>query len=107
MTRHDDNDKQKNRRKMKNEKKTMKTTELLLTKFIHIDVCSICFCVTLGIIHQIIIENYAFPGGLMIGTDSHTPNGGGLGKTTITLFFNKIHYVCMLFVVLFVLLLCC
>lgn len=32
-----------------------------------------------GIIHQIILENYAFPGLLMIGTDSHTPNGGGLG----------------------------
>ncbi|MDC7220980.1 MAG: aconitate hydratase [Spirochaetales bacterium] len=34
-----------------------------------------------GIIHQIILENYAFPGGLMIGTDSHTPNAGGLGMT--------------------------
>ncbi|CAG8741142.1 20952_t:CDS:2 [Dentiscutata erythropus] len=33
-----------------------------------------------GIIHQIILENYAFPGGLMIGTDSHTPNAGGLGS---------------------------
>lgn len=32
-----------------------------------------------GIIHQILLENYAFPGGLMIGTDSHTPNAGGLG----------------------------
>jgi aconitate hydratase A / 2-methylisocitrate dehydratase len=32
-----------------------------------------------GIIHQIFLENYAFPGGLIIGTDSHTPNGGGLG----------------------------
>jgi hypothetical protein len=32
-----------------------------------------------GIIHQIILENYAFPGGLMIGSDSHTPNAGGLG----------------------------
>ena len=32
-----------------------------------------------GIIHQVIIENYAYPGGLMIGTDSHTPNAGGLG----------------------------
>jgi len=32
-----------------------------------------------GIIHQIILENYAFPGVLLIGTDSHTPNGGGLG----------------------------
>ncbi|KAM6494982.1 aconitate hydratase [Amanita muscaria] len=32
-----------------------------------------------GIIHQIILENYGFPGGLMIGTDSHTPNAGGLG----------------------------
>ncbi|KAF4121600.1 aconitate hydratase [Geosmithia morbida] len=36
-----------------------------------------------GIIHQIIIENYAFPGGLLIGTDSHTPNGGGLGMAAI------------------------
>jgi len=32
-----------------------------------------------GIIHQVVLENYAFPGGLLIGTDSHTPNGGGLG----------------------------
>ncbi len=32
-----------------------------------------------GIIHQVVLENYAFPGGLMIGTDSHTPNAGGLG----------------------------
>lgn len=32
-----------------------------------------------GIIHQIVLENYAFPGGLMIGTDSHTPNAGKLG----------------------------
>ncbi|XP_017469506.1 PREDICTED: probable aconitate hydratase, mitochondrial [Rhagoletis zephyria] len=36
-----------------------------------------------GIIHQIILENYAFPGLLMIGTDSHTPNGGGLGGLCI------------------------
>lgn len=36
-----------------------------------------------GIIHQIIIENYAFPGGLLIGTDSHTPNAGGLGMLSI------------------------
>lgn len=36
-----------------------------------------------GIIHQVILENYAFPGGLMIGTDSHTPNGGGLGMLAI------------------------
>jgi aconitate hydratase len=36
-----------------------------------------------GIIHQIVLENYAFPGGLMIGTDSHTPNGGGLGMIAI------------------------
>ncbi|KAK9722816.1 Aconitate hydratase mitochondrial [Basidiobolus ranarum] len=36
-----------------------------------------------GIIHQIILENYAFPGGLMIGTDSHTPNAGGLGMCAI------------------------
>ena len=33
-----------------------------------------------GIIHQIVLENYAFPGALIIGTDSHTPNGGGLGR---------------------------
>ena len=32
-----------------------------------------------GIIHQVVLENYAFPGGLIIGTDSHTPNAGGLG----------------------------
>jgi aconitate hydratase len=32
-----------------------------------------------GIIHQVVLENYAFPGGLMVGTDSHTPNAGGLG----------------------------
>src|SRR6185503_20990493 len=31
-----------------------------------------------GIIHQVLLENYAFPGGMMIGTDSHTPNAGGL-----------------------------
>ncbi|KAK5126203.1 hypothetical protein LTR08_004784 [Meristemomyces frigidus] len=36
-----------------------------------------------GIIHQIVMENYAFPGGLMIGTDSHTPNAGGLGMAAI------------------------
>ena len=36
-----------------------------------------------GIIHQIVLENYAFPGGMMIGTDSHTPNGGGLGMVAI------------------------
>ena len=36
-----------------------------------------------GIIHQIVLENYAFPGGLMIGTDSHTPNAGGLGMIAI------------------------
>jgi aconitate hydratase len=36
-----------------------------------------------GIIHQVIIENYAFPGGMMIGTDSHTPNAGGLGMIAI------------------------
>ena len=36
-----------------------------------------------GIIHQIIIENYAFPGGLLIGTDSHTPNAGGLGMIAV------------------------
>ena len=36
-----------------------------------------------GIIHQIVLENYAFPGGMMIGTDSHTPNAGGLGMVAI------------------------
>lgn len=36
-----------------------------------------------GIIHQVVLENYAFPGGLLIGTDSHTPNGGGLGMLAI------------------------
>jgi aconitate hydratase len=36
-----------------------------------------------GIIHQVVLENYAFPGGLMIGADSHTPNGGGLGMLAI------------------------
>ena len=36
-----------------------------------------------GIIHQIILENYAFPGGMMVGTDSHTPNAGGLGMVAI------------------------
>ncbi|KAL4458005.1 hypothetical protein ABPG75_012870 [Micractinium tetrahymenae] len=36
-----------------------------------------------GIIHQIVLENYAFPGGMMIGTDSHTPNAGGLGMCAI------------------------
>lgn len=36
-----------------------------------------------GIIHQVVLENYAFPGGLMIGTDSHTPNAGGLGMAAI------------------------
>ncbi len=36
-----------------------------------------------GIIHQVVLENYAFPGGLMIGTDSHTPNAGGLGMMAI------------------------
>ncbi len=36
-----------------------------------------------GIIHQVVLENYAFPGGMMIGTDSHTPNAGGLGMVSI------------------------
>ena len=36
-----------------------------------------------GIIHQVVLENYAFPGGMMIGTDSHTPNAGGLGTIAI------------------------
>ena len=35
------------------------------------------------IIHQVVLENYAFPGGLLIGTDSHTPNAGGLGMIAI------------------------
>lgn len=36
-----------------------------------------------GIIHQVILENYAYPGGLMIGADSHTPNAGGLGMAAV------------------------
>ena len=36
-----------------------------------------------GIIHQVVLENYAFPGGMMIGTDSHTPNAGGPGMIAI------------------------
>jgi aconitate hydratase A / 2-methylisocitrate dehydratase len=36
-----------------------------------------------GIVHQVVLENYAFPGGLMIGADSHTPNAGGLGMIAI------------------------
>ncbi len=36
-----------------------------------------------GIIHQIVLENYAFPGGMMVGTDSHTPNAGGLGMIAV------------------------
>src|SRR5689334_2183729 len=36
-----------------------------------------------GIIHQVVLENYSFPGGLMIGTDSHTPNAGGLGMVAV------------------------
>ncbi len=36
-----------------------------------------------GIIHQIVLENYAFPGGMMVGTDSHTPNAGGLGMMAV------------------------
>ena len=36
-----------------------------------------------GIIHQVVLENYSFPGGMMIGTDSHTPNAGGLGMVAI------------------------
>jgi len=36
-----------------------------------------------GIIHQVVLENYAFPGALIVGTDSHTPNGGGLGMLAI------------------------
>lgn len=36
-----------------------------------------------GIIHQIVLENYAFPGGLLIGTDSHTVNAGGLGMVAV------------------------
>lgn len=36
-----------------------------------------------GIIHQTVLENYAFPGGLMVGTDSHTPNAGGLGMCAV------------------------
>ena len=36
-----------------------------------------------GIIHQVVLENYAFPGGMMLGTDSHTPNGGGVGMVAV------------------------
>src|SRR6185436_18499589 len=36
-----------------------------------------------GIIHQVVLENYAFPGALILGTDSHTPNAGGLGACAI------------------------
>lgn len=36
-----------------------------------------------GIIHQIVLENYAFPGGMLIGTDSHTPNAGGMGMIAV------------------------
>ncbi len=36
-----------------------------------------------GIIHQVVLENYAFPGGMMIGTDSHTPNAGGLNMAAV------------------------
>ena len=36
-----------------------------------------------GIIHQVVLENYAFPGGMMVGTDSHTVNAGGLGMIAI------------------------
>ncbi|MBP3228351.1 MAG: aconitate hydratase [Bacteroidaceae bacterium] len=36
-----------------------------------------------GIIHQVVLENYAFPGGMMVGTDSHTPNAGGLGMMAV------------------------
>lgn len=36
-----------------------------------------------GIIHQIVLENYAFPGGMMVGTDSHTPNAGGAGMVAV------------------------
>ena len=36
-----------------------------------------------GIIHQVVLENYAFPGGMIVGTDSHTPNAGGLGMVAV------------------------
>ena len=36
-----------------------------------------------GIIHQVVLENYAFPGGMMVGTDSHTPNAGGIGMVAV------------------------
>ena len=44
-----------------------------------------------GIIHQVILENYAFPGGMMIGTDSHTVNAGGLGMIAIGVGLSLIH----------------
>ena len=42
-----------------------------------------------GIIHQIVLENYAFPGGMMIGTDSHTPNAGEEGEHRIGTFWRS------------------
>ncbi len=47
-----------------------------------------------GIIHQVVLENYAFPGGMMIGTDSHTPNAGGLGMIAIirAFFPKQVHF---------------
>ena len=36
-----------------------------------------------GIIHQVVLENYSFPSGMMVGTDSHTPNAGGMGMVAI------------------------
>ena len=36
-----------------------------------------------GIIHQVVLENYAFPGGMLVGTDSHTPNAGGIGMVAV------------------------
>ena len=44
-----------------------------------------------GIIHQVVLENYAFPGGMMIGTDSHTVNAGGLGMVAIGVGLSLIH----------------
>ena len=43
-----------------------------------------------GIIHQVVLENYAFPGGMMVGTDSHTPNAGGLGMVAIDVYKRQL-----------------
>ena len=54
-----------------------------------------------GIIHQIVLENYSFPGGMMIGTDSHTPNAGGLGMVAVGVGGGFFFCFCFLFFVSF------